>query len=286
MGYGLFGGVVVYALYYAPSEIWGLQLLWIGLASIAMLFMMILQTLQVVVFLRFHDVNHGWQWPILFTVRKGILNTVLPAKAGTLVLINTLTRRYPVKWHHYLHFSLIASSASVVTSGLAVAWLLLSNTMFLFLFLVTFLCGYLLSCFFPNFYIGRYPTLLVIALGLYGTMLLSFWCILQGLNLSIGLKDASYFAVAINTLAQLPLTPGNMGVREVVTGLVAPYVRLDPSLGILAGAIFHVIRTTIYGLTLIASDWWAKKYDHESKDIPLDVSSVSKAPKAQVEDDT
>lgn len=284
-GYMLFGGVIVYAFYHAPDEIWRLKLQWVAGAAVAMFAMMLLQMLQVVVFLRFHEVEHGWYWPTLFTVKKGILNAVLPARSGTLVLMRILTQRYPVKWHQYLRFSLVAASASLLMSGLAVAWLVLSNAAFLFIFVGCILGSYFLSRFFPTFYVGRYLTLLAIALGLYGTMLLAFWCLLRGLNISVGFKDASYFATAVNTLAQLPLTPGNMGIREVVTGMVAPYVRLDPSVGILAGGIFHVVRTAVYGLVMITSEWLAKVYPELSMDVSSNRSTTPKPLQVRAEGD-
>lgn len=259
-GYALFGGAIAYALYHAPDELWKLKLQWVVVAALAMLVMMVFQTLQVVVFLRIHHVKHGWYWPALFTVKKGILNAVLPARTGTLVLMHMLTRRYPVKWHQYLRFMLVAASASLVMSALAVAWLMLLPVQFLFVFSGVALSCYLLSRFFPNSYVERFLTLLIVALGLYGTMLLSFWCVLKGLGISVEFRDASYFAIAVNTLAQLPLTPGNMGIREVVTGIVAPYVLLEVSVGILVGAIFHVLRTAVYALIMVTLEWLAKMF--------------------------
>lgn len=259
-GYGLFGVVVAYAFYHAPDELWKLRLQWVVVAAFAMIVMMIFQTLQVIVFLRIHHVKHGWYWPTLFTVKKGILNAVLPARAGTLVLMHMLTRRYAVKWHQYLRFTLVAASASLVMSALAVAWLILVPVQFLFLFLGVALSCYLLARLFPGYYVGRSLTLLIIASGLFGTMLLAFWCVLKGMGISVEFRDASYFAIAVNILAQLPLTPGNMGIREVVTGIVAPYVLLGVSTGILVGGIFHVLRTAVYALVMLTLEWLPKMF--------------------------
>lgn len=259
-GYVLFGVVIAYAFYHAPDELWKLKLQWVVVAALAMLVMMIFQTLQVLVFLRIHHVKHGWYWPALFTAKKGILNAVLPARTGTLVLMHMLTRRYPVKWHQYLRFTLVAASASLVMSALAVAWLILPPAQLLFLFSGVALGCYLLARLSPGSYVGHSLTLLIIALGLFGTMLLAFWCVLKGLGISVEFRDASYFAVAVNTLAQLPVTPGNMGIREVVTGAVAPYVLLEVSIGILVGGIFHILRTAVYTLVMVTLEWLAKMF--------------------------
>ncbi len=259
-GYALFGAVVAYGFYHAPDELWGLKLQWVVAAALALFIMMVFQTLQVVVFLRIHHVKHDWYLPTLFTVKKGILNAMLPARTGTLVLMHMLTRRYPVKWHQYLRFMLVAASASLVMSALAVAWLMLLPAQFLFVLSGVALSCYVLWRFFPNSYVGRSFILLMLALGLYGTMLLAFWCVLKGLGISVDFRDASYFAIAVNTLAQLPVTPGNMGIREVVTGIVAPYALLEVSIGILVGAIFHVLRTAVYALVMVALEWLAKMF--------------------------
>jgi len=257
-GYALFGGVVIYGIYHAPEEIWKLKLQWLLLAVLVFLAMMVLQTLQVCIFLKVHDMKCGWFWPALFTVKKGVLNSVLPARTGTLALMYMLTQRYQVKWHEYLRFSIVASCASLLVSGLAFAWIVLSQVNFLMMFVGSILGCYVLSHVFSRTYMGRFVALFGVGLGLYTTMLISFWCLLNGLGMPLDFRATSYFATAVNTLAQLAVTPGNIGIRELVTGMVAPYVSLDIAVGIIVGGIFHVVRTTVYAVAMVALEKLAK----------------------------
>ena len=86
--------------------------------------MFFLQRWQVSLFLRAHGARSDWLYPALFNARKGILNTVLPARSGTLLLLHSLARHYAIKWHHNLYFSLLASAVSLYVSVLALVWIL------------------------------------------------------------------------------------------------------------------------------------------------------------------
>lgn len=259
-GYVLFGAVIVYAVLRAPDQVWKIAPAWLILTLCVITVMLLLQWAQVVVFLRAQGVRSGWYWSVNFTVKKGVLNAVLPAKTGTLALMHMLTRHYPVRWHDYLRFSLTAAVASLIISALAMVWLLLSSPLFALVLLATLAVCYAASRAVSAFYMTHLPVLLLIGLGQYSCVLLIFWSILSGLGYVIGFRDASYFSVALNTLAQLTLTPGNIGVREAVMGMLAPYLALPVAVGIIAGGVFHVLRTATYGVMLIALNWYGRAF--------------------------
>lgn len=259
-GYVLFGAVIVYAVSRAPDQVWKIAPAWLILTLCVITVMLLLQWAQVVVFLRAQGVRSGWYWSVNFTVKKGVLNAVLPAKTGTLALMHMLTRHYPVRWHDYLRFSLTAAVASLIITALAMVWLLLSSSLFALVLLATLAVCYVASRAVSAFYMTHLPVLLLIGLGQYSCVLLIFWSILSGLGYVIGFRDASYFSVALNTLAQLTLTPGNIGVREAVMGMLAPYLALPVAVGIIAGGVFHVLRTATYGVMLIALNWYGRAF--------------------------
>lgn len=254
-GYILFGGVLIYAFRRAPEEVWRLAPGWLALALGVIVLMMLMQWAQVNLFLRAHGVRPGWYWPLMFTLKKGILNTVLPAKSGTLVLVHLLTRRYPVRWHDYLQFSMTAGVASLIISALALAWLIFSPAVFPPVLLTTLAVCYAASRKISAIYMTHLPMLLLNGLGQYACVLLAFWSILCGMGYFIGIRDASYFGVALNTLAQFTITPGNVGVRESVMGMLAPYLAMPVAVGIIAGGVFYVLRTTVFGAMLAALTW-------------------------------
>lgn len=254
-GYILFGGVLIYAFRRAPEEVWRLAPGWLALALGVIVLMMLMQWAQVTLFLRAHGVRPGWYWPLMFTLKKGILNTVLPAKSGTLVLVHLLTQRYPVRWHDYLQFSMTAGVASLIISALALAWLIFSPAVFVPVLLATLAVCYVASRKISAIYMTHLPMLLLNGLGQYACVLLTFWSILCGMGYFIGIRDASYFGVALNTLAQFTITPGNVGVRESVMGMLAPYLAMPVAVGIIAGGVFYVLRTTVFGAMLAALTW-------------------------------
>ena len=267
-GYILFGGVIVYAVFHAPEEVWRIAPAWLILTLCVIILMLLIQWAQVIIFLKAQGVKSGWYWSLMFTVKKGVLNAVLPAKTGTLVLMHMLTRHYPVRWHDYLRFSLTAGVASLIISALALSWLLFPFTLFALLLLATLAVCFVASRVMSAFYMASLPILLFNGLGLYSCVLFIFWSILGGLGYSIGFRDASYFSVTLNTLAQLTLTPGNIGVREAVMGILAPYLALPVAVGIIAGGVFHVLRTAVYGVMLLVLNWCGRAFPGARRATP------------------
>ncbi len=144
-----------------------------------------------------------------------------------------------------IKFILIASIASLLVSALGGIWLLFPWAYsLLFLFIVLVIIG--LSIRYSLFvYASCFPSLLIIAFGLYFSTIMAFFCLLRGFGVMISIIDISYLSVALNTLAQFSFTPGNVGVREVIVGIIAPHISLPISIGIIASAIFYIIRILV-----------------------------------------
>lgn len=259
LGYSLFFIAVTYGLWNPPPELWKIKPTWLLLASLVAVVMFILQGWQVKVFLKYHNIQTDWLYPALFTARKSVLNTILPARSGTFILMKMLTNTYHLKWFDFIKFILIASIASLLVSVLGGIWLFLPIIYsLLFLFIILVIIG--LSIRYSLFvYASCFPSLLLIAFGLYFSTIMAFFCLLRGFGNMISIADISYLAVALNILAQFSFTPGNVGVREVIVGIIAPHISLPISTGIIASAIFYIIRLVVYSIILFWLEWFSKK---------------------------
>ncbi|MDM8561056.1 lysylphosphatidylglycerol synthase domain-containing protein [Candidatus Parabeggiatoa sp. HSG14] len=259
LGYSLFVLAITYGLSHTPSELWQIRSIWLLLAALVVLTMFILQGWQVMIFLKYHHVQSHWLYPALFTARKGVLNTVLPAKSGTLVLITMLTKKYQLKWYDFIIFMLVGSIASLLVSLLGIVWLLFPLVYTLLLLLLILVMTYFSIRYRLFVYASCFPLLLIIAFGLYLSTIMAFFCLLRGLGFQLSFIDISYFAVVLNVLAQFSFTPGNVGVREIVVGIMAPYVSLPISVGIIASAILYIVRLLVYSVILFWLEWLFKK---------------------------
>ena len=259
VGYALFAVAISYGLWRAPAEVWQLRPFWF-LSSIAtVLLMFFLQQWQVRLFLRAHGAQPEWLYPALFNARKSVLNTVLPARSGTLILLHSLTNQYSIKWHHYLYFSLLASAVSLTVSLLALVWLLWPLGYSIALLLISLALSFLLARFATFRYAASLPALLFVAVGIFIATVAVFFCLIRGLGHSLNVTEISYFAVTLNALAQVSITPGNVGVRELVMAVTAPYVALPVSVGILASSILLVLRLAVSGVIWGVLEWLLRR---------------------------
>ncbi len=258
-GYCLFIIAIIFGVSKAPVGLLDIRPIWLLFAVLVALTMFMLQGIQVLIFLRYHNVNTNILYPALFTARKGVLNTILPAKSGTLILLTMLTRNYQLKWYNFVVFILVSSVASLIISLVGLVWLLLPIE-YTFIFLLFVISSVYYSLRKGLFAYSRcMPSLLLIALGLFIATIFSFFCMLRGLGFQLSFVEISYFAIALNALAQFSITPGNVGVREVVVGMMAPYLSLPVSVGILASAGFFIIRMLTYSVILVYLEWLSRR---------------------------
>lgn len=253
-GYFLFISIISYAIYKTPADIFNVDIYWMTAGLLFIVLMFCIQSIQVYIFLGSHNIKYKLLWPALFTARKGILNTVMPAKTGSLVLVGMLTNHYDVKWYQYVKYSAVGAIIALVVSLLSVIWMLFGFIIFLLLVIVYFSSLHLVSRYYTRLYINRGIAMSVAAAFMYLSMIGIFWAMLNGLGYDASLLQASQYAVASNTLAQVSITPGNIGVRELVLGLISPYLSVPATVGVLAGGVFFVLRTIVYGLFMIILD--------------------------------
>jgi hypothetical protein len=255
VGYALFALAIAYGLGHAPPELWQLQPLWLFPSLGVVMLMFFLQQWQVSVLLRYHGASSDWLYPVLFNARKGLLNTLLPARSGTLLLLHTLKEKYAIQWRDFLFFYLVASVASLWVSVLAGVWLLLPWAYSAVLFLLGLALAYYSARHVRFRYASCLPSLVFIAFSLFLATIAVFYCLLRGLGYALTVGEVAYFAVVLNVLAQIAITPGNIGVREVVMGLVAPFVALPAAVGIVASSLLLALRVGFYGLVWGFLEW-------------------------------
>lgn len=250
-GYGLFGGAVVYGLLRAPSELWALSPLWLLPVVASVIGQFVFQWWQSQTFLRAHGIEGEFLYAGLFTARKGVLNAVLPVKGGTLVLLRMLVVPFELRWRDYPVFMLTTTACALSVSVLA-GLPLVAPREWLGPVLALVVGAIVVARPWRWLPYGAYLLqILVSTVGVFLTLLLAFWCVLLGLGIEIGLEQAVAFSVALNLLAQVAITPANMGVREVLLGLLSPYLALPMSVGILAGAVFIGIRLGVNAILLM-----------------------------------
>lgn len=252
LGLFLFVIAVVYGIYKTPPELLYIQPVWLAAAIINIFFIFLIQILQVYIFIYVNSLRPDWLFLSLFTVRKGMLNSIMPVKSGTLILINMISKHYRLSWSEFFIFMVIGAVASLFISLFVFVWILWDLKISLFL---SFGLSALLYNFRSVSYIKTLPVQVIIALLQFMAILIGFFCILRGLGFKIEMLEAAYFAVTLNILAQISITPGNLGIREIVTGTIAPYVALPVSVGILSGAIFFSLRIGVYSLLLGLFEW-------------------------------
>ncbi|NEV64836.1 hypothetical protein [Thiorhodococcus minor] len=255
LGYTLFVVVVGYGFWKAPSEIWLLEARWMLAALAVIPAMFFLQLWQVRLFIAANGLNPGWLRPALLNAQKGTLNTVLPARSGTILFLHQLNYHYSIGWRDLFRFFVLAAGASLWVSILSVIWLIWPWQYSIACFLVSLALSVYLARDAGFRYAACLPELLLIALGLYLATVMAFYFLLLGLGYHLSFVEVSYFAIALNILAQISITPGNLGVREVLIGLVSPYVALPTAVGIIASTVLLVLRLTVYGAFWLLFEW-------------------------------
>jgi hypothetical protein len=268
VGYSLFILSIIYGIYKAPDELWRLHLGWMGLAVVSIMIMFCFEIIQFFLFLIHHKIKLDFLIPIRFTLRKSILNSILPAKTGTIIVLNLITSHYKLAWHAYVQFMLIATTVMLLVSGVACLGLLIPELYFVLFLILLCLIAIGAGKFVKWDYGKQMFPLLVVSMALYLCRLFIFWALLRGTGNDIGLYQASYFAIATNTLAQVSITPGNIGVREIIFGLMSPYIFLPMSVGIIIGAIFQVLRIIVYAtISLIVDIFFWHPVDKLKKNL-------------------
>lgn len=254
-GYSLFAVVLGYSLWNAPGEFWQIHSEWLILTILVNLVMFLLQYWQIRIFLQCHGVSSKGVFPALFNARRGVLNTLLPARSGSLLLLHTLSSKYGIKWHSFLIFSLITAGCAFWVSLLAAVWLLLPWFYGVGILLSSIVIGLYIGKRYSNKYISRLWELLLLSVGIYLSTVFMFFSILRGLGYELDLSQVGYFAVVLNVLAQIAITPGNVGVREVMVGMMSPYLALPVSVGVIASSMILVLRLGVYGVIWGALEW-------------------------------
>lgn len=83
--------------------------------------------------------------------------------------------------------------------------------------------------------------LVLVELGSMSVKTLRLVAVLAALRADAGLREASALALAVVISLVVGVFPGGLGIREVLTGLLAPTVGLDPSLGVAVSALDRVV---------------------------------------------
>jgi len=235
----------------APHVLWQADPFWLIAVVPFVLLNLFLQVIQTRIFLHNRGVViPGWRIPVHFTLKKAVLNIVMPIRTGTLLMLRTLTNHYPVRGIEFVGFMVVASLYSLLISILGAAWLFLSGGWFIFclILLVVLLIVVRNSPQVP--FSGCTSSQFLISLGMFATYTGGLWSLFLGFGHALPTRETIMMAVILNLLSLVNITPGNMGIREMVMGAIAPMLSVPITVGILAGATFFTIRIAVVGLLL------------------------------------
>lgn len=242
LGYLFFIAIVSYGVINTDfSKISKISIGWLLVSIAVSIVMYLAQYLQIKIFLRYHNVTNQWIKTAIFTAKKGALNTILPARGGTLVLLASFIKNNNLKYKDFILFMLVSGLTSITLSFVGFFFIFMDKIYGLIIVGITILV-------IVNAKKIKIPygeilfKIYLISLTFFGCNLLLVFCILRGLNYGVNFLGASYFTIALNILSQFSFTPGNMGVREATMGLISPYLSIPISVGITSGAVLLFIR--------------------------------------------
>ena len=190
---------------------------------------------------------------IRFTVQKSMFNIILPAKIGTLLCLHIITKHYMLKWYEYVQFMIVSTIILLLVNIIAFLGLVLQIHYFILILIALSFTTWLVKKNIKWHYLENIIPLILVSAGTYVCHLLIFWALLQDLSNHIGFFEASVFAIATITLSLISITPGNIGVRELMLSLLAPYLSLPMSVGVIISALIHVIRTVLCAIILFVA---------------------------------
>jgi len=264
-GYALFAGILIWAMLDAPHVLWQADPLWLLAAVPFILLNLLFQVIQVRIFLLDRGVmNPGWQIPVHFTLKKAILNVVMPFRTGTLLTLRMLTNHYPVISIDFVGFMVVASLYSLSFSILGAVWLFLPGVWFISSLILFLLLLSVVRHIPKTPFGGCVWPLFFVTIGLFATFTAVLWFLFQGLGHALPPRETVTTTVILNALALVNITPGNIGIREMVMGAIAPMLSVPITVGILAAAAFFSFRIAIVGLLLWGME--AKMFFSRTKD--------------------
>jgi uncharacterized membrane protein YbhN (UPF0104 family) len=117
-------------------------------------------------------------------------------------------------------------------------------------------------------YAGALASQMLLAVGLLLANTALLYCVLRGLGFGVGATDAAYLAVVLNVLAQISITPGNLGAREVAMGAIAPHVGVPIAVAILGSSLMVVLRLGLHGALCGALEWLDRTRSADTRQAP------------------
>jgi len=265
-GYTLFAGILAWAMVDAPNILWQIKPLWLLMSVPFILLNLLFQVIQIRIFLFDRGVaTPQWRIPVYFTLKKAVLNIVMPFRTGTLLMLRMLTNHYPVTSIDFVGFMVAASLYSLLFSILGAVWLFLPGVWFISS-LILFLLVLIMARYIPKIPFSKcvWP-LFFITIGLFFTFSAGLWSLFQGFGYALPPRETVTMAVILNLMALVNVTPGNIGIREMVMGAIAPMLAVPIAVGVLVGAAFLSVRIALVGLLLWCMEagiFLAKKNDN------------------------
>lgn len=233
-----------------------------------------------------------WAWLRIMFISR-FANSLAP-QAGTAYKAVVLKKQFGVSYTTYLHvyslFAWITTTLNLLLAGILSTGLLINGTTQEQLLSITLLALGILALMAPfvarflfSFWQpkqrwlsavrdgahnlltamtehGTHPRLLAIVIGLgllrFGFWILFFRVALSGFGVEVSLASLAVFLAIWNLSALIVITPGNLGVHEIVYGIVGSAVGIGAAHGVMLSALIRAIQyMVVFPLGIACGGW-------------------------------
>lgn len=238
-----FAAATVYAVRHQPPEMRDIAPGWLALGSLLALASTFLQAIHTHVFLAERPIAGRLLVATWLTAERAWLNTLLPAKAGTLTAMAVISSKLGISMARYVRFAVLSATVTAMISLVGVAALLVQDPWARAAIIASVLLLVPASRWI-------YPVLPGQAFSLVGSGILTLLTISAGISTcivglghaSLTTQDSASIGLVLNLLSVVAITPGNFGVRELLLAAVSPILEVDMAVVLQGSACYVVLR--------------------------------------------
>ena len=244
--------MLVWAFYAAPDQRFEIHSGWLAAACALAAIAALLQLLITWYFVSWYGGTRETASVCRFVGLKGLMNLWLPASAGTVLLLPRFCRDTGLSWRDYVIFlgvlavAMTGATLSVMLAGFEHWWAAL----------VVLAAGLVLPMLMAN---GRRWALprsarngvpVLASASAIANLFVAF-CLIRALTPEIQLDDTLLVAASIGLTNLANITPGNLGIRELVVAAIAQ-VQVLPTLNLVVVALItNVLRAAGFFLLIL-----------------------------------
>lgn len=248
----LFAIIASYAIYNSPPDLSKIKSTELFAGFLLSALAIYVQGLQISIFLQNEVAAKNPIWTTWIVAEKAWVNSIFPAKAGTMTSLLVMQKKWNISWLDYSRFiffcGLVTGIISIFSAIILIFpyWSICLAVSCILALAISILqkIAYPLSYKNSVYIVGlAILTILILSAGIGA-------CI-HGLGYTAELKDYIAIGITLNLLSIISVTPGNFGIREICLGLLSPLLPISFE-AIIQGATCYVVLRLLASL-LIAS---------------------------------